>query len=909
VQQNLLLIQQDDRFDSLDKATRFIITALSEFRSKFESEFEKHIAKVNHLVGQDVTRDPNLRSHRSLVDTVTKLYHNTHQDSILPAGEKGPSNIPSMGSGDLHYISNQTFSNMITQPSVMLTSTRLGNSTVRTLAEEGVLRSLKFATMEERYDEVAEAHRKTFEWIFRDPDARCRRWDNFADWLKAGKGIYWVNGKAASGKSTLMKFVYDHLRTQGLLREWADGKPLNTAGFFFWNSGTTEQRSHKGLLKSLLYQALSHQRELIPHVLPRRWSKRAELLSDSSDLMHSGCDVAFDEIWTLTRLKEAFTLLCNQTIVPSKLCYFIDGLDEYDGDCAEISQLLQDTASLPNVKVCVSSRPWLIFEDAFKGLPTLRLQDLTRLDIMHYAQESLESNRRWTDIANHNPGAASSLVHEIVSKSDGVFLWVRLVTLSLLNGLHNHDDISDLQKRLGLIPSDLKKLYMHMLEAIQPQFYLEKASRIFQIVRKAREAREYLNINQLAEPSPFTVLELAFSLNNTEDGEESTQKDGDCTRWALMKSRHIACMLKTRCAGLLELGEGTTLDQGVGKDTPLDSRQDCWSPLQPVVYLHRTARDFLEEGENWDTIVQHNTDKSFHPCTALLRSSVGFLKLVNDFESPLPCKAYLEDWSGRAPESDRKWSAIFQGLLYAYWIDLETGDAQETLLDELNQIATSQHTSCSSLDEHWSSHSPLNLKGQHVGWQDSFISNAIQYGLYSYVSRKLAKDPDLIKKKRGMPLLDYGIYLAPSNIEFETRTKIVTLLLEHGALPNKSFKGLSAWQLALGLASKRLQSNNDTSRTWLIIITEFVIHGADPLAKCDGVTALDYVDRLFKYTYPNEAAELQGLLRKRLSREENHLSGDVPESDDILHIKNGTITQLDMSKNSSSRTRKWKTVR
>ena len=37
-----------------------------------------------------------------------------------------------------------------------------------------------------------------------------------------------------------------------------------------------------------------------------------------------------------------------------------------------------------NVKLCVSSRPWVVFDEAFMRLPLLRLQDLTFCDIEAY---------------------------------------------------------------------------------------------------------------------------------------------------------------------------------------------------------------------------------------------------------------------------------------------------------------------------------------------------------------------------------------------------------------------------------------------------------------------------------------------------------------------------------------------
>jgi hypothetical protein len=52
-----------------------------------------------------------------------------------------------------------------------------------------------------------------------------------------------------------------------------------------------------------------------------------------------------------------------------------------------------------------------------------------------------------------------ALVEEIVEKANEVFLWVKLVVQSLLAGLGNRDSITDLQRRLRELPSDLEKLY------------------------------------------------------------------------------------------------------------------------------------------------------------------------------------------------------------------------------------------------------------------------------------------------------------------------------------------------------------------------------------------------------------------------------------------------------------------
>lgn len=78
--------------------------------------------------------------------------------------------------------------------------------TLFTLSEENarkqIVRSLTFPTMRDRYDETPEAHRKTFRWILEDLPK-----NDFVKWLQSGAGLYWINGKAGSGKSTLMRFI------------------------------------------------------------------------------------------------------------------------------------------------------------------------------------------------------------------------------------------------------------------------------------------------------------------------------------------------------------------------------------------------------------------------------------------------------------------------------------------------------------------------------------------------------------------------------------------------------------------------------------------------------------------------------------------------------------------------------
>ena len=73
-----------------------------------------------------------------------------------------------------------------------------------------ILHGLKYEYMYERRSAVEHHHARTFEWIFETPEKLMQAKNmtcEFSDWLKKSNGIFWLAGKAGSGKSTLMKFL------------------------------------------------------------------------------------------------------------------------------------------------------------------------------------------------------------------------------------------------------------------------------------------------------------------------------------------------------------------------------------------------------------------------------------------------------------------------------------------------------------------------------------------------------------------------------------------------------------------------------------------------------------------------------------------------------------------------------
>jgi hypothetical protein len=211
-----------------------------------------------------------------------------------------------------------------------------------------ILKALRFPEMHDRYEALAIAHVKTFEWIFRE-DA-CRIWWSYREWLLRGQGVYWIQGKAASGKSTLMRFISEDCRTIEYLRDWAGDSPLELVRFYFWKSGALEQRSLMGLLRSLMYEILIKDkytqlaRQMFPDELERV-------------LLYPGAKLDQPN-WRLSTLKKAFASLLQQSESRVRICFFIDGIDEYDGNHEEIALFFNELSSqYHHIKFCISSRP------------------------------------------------------------------------------------------------------------------------------------------------------------------------------------------------------------------------------------------------------------------------------------------------------------------------------------------------------------------------------------------------------------------------------------------------------------------------------------------------------------------------------------------------------------------------
>ncbi|GAB1315850.1 hypothetical protein MFIFM68171_06060 [Madurella fahalii] len=287
---------------------------------------------------------------------------------------------------------------------------------------QALLSNLRFPSQDNRVQTIPKAYERTFDWIFQEPcqlKEDAPMWSSFPNWLEHdAENVFWITGKPGSGKSTMMKYLAQETRTTSYLNKWSSPWPALVVAFYSWNAGTELQKS-QGLLRTLLYQVIEKAPNLGPKLLPGRWAAIKIFGETAADQLPS---------WTWQELFESLTLLSSLNDRPFNLAVFVDGLDEFDGDHVRLIDVIKLFHSRPGIKVCVSSRPWNDFRDAFADCPQVRMEMLTKQDMESFVRGKFEMNRAFTELQAVLPTDAQELLLGIVEKAKGVFLWVSVVT-------------------------------------------------------------------------------------------------------------------------------------------------------------------------------------------------------------------------------------------------------------------------------------------------------------------------------------------------------------------------------------------------------------------------------------------------------------------------------------------------
>jgi hypothetical protein len=439
--------------------------------------------------------------------------------------------------------------------------------------ESELIESLKTLSYNPRFEKISDQHQKSFQWMWNDGEDG----PGFVEWLKSDVPIYWITGLPGSGKSTLMKYLYDNPRTQSYAS--TNDRTVTMIGYFFHELGTRKETSFKSLLATILEALSTSFSTLASRFVTYFVELKKRMKNETGELL-----------WHESYLKKALELV-GQSDVFGTVLLFVDGLDECSGDHRQQLQFLvpwiQSTQGKRlTVQLCLSSRPLPEIELRLSSFPECRIHEWTANDISAYVRDKLDLTGKTLALSDqmlrkHHKGTiVEYLTDTVIKKAQGVFLWVKLVVHNLIVGIEEGCSDTELKDCLDSLPPELEALYARIFEQI-PMDYIDDAMIYFKLAL-VRHRLGLLDVH-LATQDP----EEALARENQASYEEHLAVQTASIR--------TETRIKSRCRGLLQVKQSET-DKTASKYTP--SKMKDTTPLVSVIgknmeFLHLSVRDYM----------------------------------------------------------------------------------------------------------------------------------------------------------------------------------------------------------------------------------------------------------------------------------------------------------------------------
>jgi hypothetical protein len=220
------------------------MTETNSIKEHIATEHDKTIGKINdHIVEE----------HQKTRNEVVQ-----HNDKSTIRALEETRNLVSEELGSLRIEDNEEHAKTRDQVGHQIQTMQA--TTLSAAVRDQFLKSLNFQGRDQRFNDVKEAHFKTFQWLFDDMDqpdsgnsslqddedeeseysssyesgdsnglldesqeldlvyedlyeeCRGKVKSRYSDWLKSREVLYWIKAKAGAGKSTLMKFLCNDSR-------------------------------------------------------------------------------------------------------------------------------------------------------------------------------------------------------------------------------------------------------------------------------------------------------------------------------------------------------------------------------------------------------------------------------------------------------------------------------------------------------------------------------------------------------------------------------------------------------------------------------------------------------------------------------------------------------------------------
>ena len=412
--------------------------------------------------------------------------------------------------------------------------------------EEACLRSLAFAEIHARESIIEPAVQNTGSWLLER--------QNFRDWIKGmrvdeHRGFFWIQGNPGSGKSTLMKKVYLHVKA-------CHQDPSSVIAAFFFNArGNDIEKSPTGLIRTLLHTLCQRISALRNRVVKAYVAKRRLLNSDWQ--------------WQLSELKDFLAAAVTSSVIGQRdLRLFVDALDECDFAATQtMIHMFEDLASTSfsqgtRFSICLSSRYWPQFK--IRYCFTARVELENEGDIATYIQKRLEPTQ-----INDDPRLHAALQSELLEKAKGTFLWVVLIVRDLLHASNAGATLRELHDIVQNVPADLREFYQHQLQCTKGEDR-EHMLRLLQVVFYAQRP---LSSTELRDALTFGC----GTYTSYAEWSQSSEYVGSDER---MERR-----IREHSKGLVEIIPWPEDDES--------AQGSAQSTKARVQFIHQSVRDFL----------------------------------------------------------------------------------------------------------------------------------------------------------------------------------------------------------------------------------------------------------------------------------------------------------------------------
>ncbi|KAN0138107.1 Ankyrin repeat-containing domain protein [Lactarius tabidus] len=300
----------------------------------------------------------------------------------------------------------------------------------------------------------------------------CIEGKAFADWMASGS-LLWIHGKPGSGKTILSSVIIRDIQSMC-------NAGLAFLAYFYFDFKDEGKNDSRALLSSLLDQ-LSGQSDQFRDVLRGLYSEHENGLKQPHNDALVRC------------LKDMLTIAGS---APAYLV--IDALNECPNASddrlawsprGKVLGLVKELVGLrlPNLRLCITSRPELDIRTIIKPLATqeISLHDESgqNRDINAYVTFVVQSVKHWRDVDK------KMVIDKLTEDADGMFRWI-YCKLEVLRQCHRND----LRRILKEFPQSLDETYQRILKEINDA-NRKQAHRLLQCLVAARRP---LQIEELA---------------------------------------------------------------------------------------------------------------------------------------------------------------------------------------------------------------------------------------------------------------------------------------------------------------------------------------------------------------------------------------------------------------------------